>query len=487
MKWVFVVSLLILVGGSFRLASQYSQFANTQQTDVLTRDVSVNQSRLAEQLVTEPAQHGVFQQDEVPVPVPEPVPVPDVKSAASRRGHPVRHPAALHESMITPGNFEYLGGFRPPSSTDDEHTFSYGGWGIAWRPDGDPDGAKDGYPGSLYLVGHQQSQEVAEISIPKPVVSADDRMDDLPVSEILQPFHDVTSGLMARMNVEQTTPFNIGGLQVTQGVLHWTIHKYYNVDGVDYPSHGVSPLRAFEWSPAGPWHLGPMRTGSPEWHSYKHAGYIFEVPESEAKEWFGGRNLISGLQISTGLQASSQGPAMFSYQLPERGTPAETSLSAVPLVWYSQQQPLVGHHPADRWSGGAWLTLGDKQAVVIVGRKALGEFYYGEPRPQDCSPYKGYHGPPYEFQMLFYSPASLIHAAHGSLRAESVEPWLRWDSHFEGGGPGHYIFPSCGQDIGGMTYDRERNLLYIVQVNAGHTSDNEYELLPVIHVFRIAE
>lgn len=399
----------------------------------------------------------------------------------------IRHRAAMHESMITPGNFEYLGAIRPPNAGRDEESFGYGGWAVAWRPDGDPEGPEDGYPGSLYLLGHQQHQLVAEISIPRPVISRRKQIDDLPVADVLQKFHDITGGLRDRMNTAQTTPFNIGGLSVTDGVLHWTIHKYYNVDNIDYPSHGTSSLTWFERAAQGPWHLGPMGTGAPEWHSYKHAGYIFQVPQQEADQWFGGCNLISGLQISTGLQASSQGPAMFAYRLPAPGTPSETSLPAIPLVWYSEQHPLAGHHPADRWTGGAWLTLGNRQAVVIAGRKALGEFYYGEPRPQDCSPYKGYHGPPYEFQLLLYSPASLIHSAHRKLRPETVEPWMRWTQQSEGGGPGQYLFPTCGQDIGGLAYDREHNLLYVVQVNAGTSAGHEFEPLPVIHVFRITD
>ena len=162
-------------------------------------------------------------------------------------------------------------------------------------------------------------------------------------------------------------------------------------------------------------------------------------------------------------------------------------LSAIPLVWYSEQQPVARHHPSDRWTGGAWLTLGNKQAVVVVGRKALGEFYYGEARPQDCNQDKGYHGPPYEVEMLFYSPASLIHAAKGALPAQGLSPWMRWDCLSEGGGLNQYMFDTCGKHVGGLAYDRHRNLLYLVQVDAGTTSDNEYEPLPVIHVFRITD
>lgn len=397
----------------------------------------------------------------------------------------IRHQARFHDQMITPGNFEYLGAFRPPHAESAQQSFAYGGSALAFRADGDPTGDADGYPGSLYIVGHSEHQRVAEIAIPQPTLPKLPTLDDLPVAHVLQSFHDITGGILEQMNSESATPFRIGGLQVVDQRLHWTMHKYYNVDGRDFPSHGAASLDLMTGLAEGPWHLGPMNSGRPEWHSYKHAGYIFEIPEQESDTWFDGANLISGLQISTGLQFSSQGPAMYAYRLPEKGTPASASVNAIPLVWYSEQVPLAQHHPADRWTGGAWLTLGPKQAVVIVGRKALGEVYYGEARPHDCTGDKGYHGTPYEVQLMFYSPASLIHVAHGRLKAHALQPWLRWSGEFDGGGISQYLYPTCGQDVGGFAYDREHNLLYLVQLSAGLTSDNEYEPLPVIHVFRI--
>ncbi|MCA9060610.1 MAG: hypothetical protein KDA96_14605 [Planctomycetaceae bacterium] len=403
--------------------------------------------------------------------------------AVSQQRRSIRQAGPVHAQMLMPANFEYLGAFRPPHTDAAGHRFSYGGCGLAYRPGNEADVDT----GSLYLVGHQLEQRVAEISIPTPVISSRKSMDDLPVARVLQDLGDITAGLLTALTDDPSQPFELGGLQVVDDRLHWTMYRYYNVDGLDFYSHATSSLNIADPQVEGPWHLGPQDSGRPEWHAHKYAGYIFDVPEREAEQWLGGRRLISGLQVSTGLATSSNGPAMISYRLPDRGSPSGIINDALPLMWHDLSRPAAGFHPADRWTGAAWLTLGDKQSVIVVGRKALGEVYYGDARPTDCLPDKGYHGDRYEAQVQFYSPASLIHAAHGKLEAFQVEPWYVWDNQNPGGGIGQYLFPTCHQLIGGITVDHKRNQIYISQVLAGATTDQEFEYLPVIHVFRISE
>ncbi|MCA9084965.1 MAG: hypothetical protein KDA81_12965 [Planctomycetaceae bacterium] len=398
----------------------------------------------------------------------------------------VRHDAPLHPQMITPGNFQYLGAFRPPADPgeDVENSFYFGGWAVTYRPDGDPN-SQDEFPGSLFVLGHEHRQLVAEISIPAPVVSRDITV--LPVAQMLQPFGDITAGFRETMTNGSSEIFKVGGMEVVDERLHWTVFKYYNVTGVDYPSHGASSLETNALSFDGPWHLGPIRTGDPQWHSYKNAGYITKIPQPEADAWFQGRDLLSGLQISTGLQYSSQGPALYAYRIPQEAGAAPGDLNALPLLWYTMERPLARHHPSDRWTGAAWLKLGDRQTVVIIGRKSLGELYYGEGRPWDCNPYKGYHGTPYEVEILFYSPSDLVAVASGQKPATDVQPWYRWNGESPGGGPTEYMFSNCEKEIGGMTYDADRQLLYIVQIDAGSECGSDWGALPVIHVFRIVE
>ncbi|MEZ6132851.1 MAG: hypothetical protein R3C59_29635 [Planctomycetaceae bacterium] len=413
-------------------------------------------------------------------------PIPDAFATRSST-EPIRHKAPLHDRMLTPGNFLYLGGFRPPHKDRNGEMYSLGGWGMTFRADGDPSGPDDGLPGSLYIVGSHSRQLVAEIAIPKPLISLRHVIDELPQAEELQALGDITGGIRERLTNGSSEPFQIGGMQYHDRRLFWTLYKYYNVETIDHMSHGASSPFTSRPFPEGMWHLGPAGTGISAWHSYKHAGYIFEIPDAAAKNWFGGRNLISGLQIVTGLNIASHGPAMYAYTAPKTGTPHGTALNAVPLVYNDIDIPAPDFHPSDRWTGGAWLTLGRKHAVIIVGRKALGPNYYGDARPFDCTPDKGFHGTPYQAQMLFYAPESLLKSARQEAEPTQVRPWLHWDAKTPGGDFAQYMFPTCGNNIGGVSYDRKHSLLYVCQVNAGTTVDREYEFLPVIHVFRIVE
>lgn len=440
------------------------------------------EGEVSQDLASEPTGEGMVALKPIS-PIEAASPAKPMKPVVLANINPIRQQTPLHQQMITPGNFEYLGAFRPPLVHDLKSKFSYGGWAIAYREGGDPNGPDDGFPGSLFFVGHRNDELVAEIDIPRPNISGRKSLDDLSVCKVLQPFADITGGIRAKMTNGSSEPFLIGGLQVLGDRLHWTIHKYYNVEGYDYYSHGSASLTLQRPDAQGPWHLGPFNTDAPQWHSYKNAGYVFDIPEPIATKYFGGNNLISGLQISTGLQQSSQGPSFYAYKAPYPAPPSGTDLNAVPMLWYPMSAQLAGHHYADKWTGAAWVTVGNKHSIVVVGRKAHGEVYYGMPRPNDCYEDKGYHGSSYEAQILFYTPNQLIQGSQQSV--PNTPPAIRWDSNTAGGGIDRFMFRECKKEIGGVAYDRTRNLLYIVEAAAGYAEENPWELLPIVHIMRL--
>ena len=85
---------------------------------------------------------------------------------------------------VAPSQLEYRGAFRLPD-VEGESTWEYSGYALTYYPAGDPRGPRDGYPGSLYAVGHDHQQMISEISIPRPVVSREKQLDSLPTATTL--------------------------------------------------------------------------------------------------------------------------------------------------------------------------------------------------------------------------------------------------------------------------------------------------------------
>lgn len=468
-----------------------NELSTLNRIEQLENELNAQTDRLDQTFASSPATSGdaasPFHIDPIEQSESE-IPLLDAKGAAADASpdsaEPIRQQTSLHSSMITPGNFVYLGGFRPEFGDGNRLRFGYGGRAIAYRPDGDADGPDDGFPGSLYLMGHKQQQMIAEIDIPKPFLSIEKNINQLPQARTLQPFADITKGIRKRLTNGSSEPFEIGGMQVIGNRLHWTVYKYYNVEQIDHLSHGLTSTTLSSQAYRGLWHLGPINGGK-RWHSYKNAGYIAEIPQPIADRYLDGMNLMSGLQISTGRQQSSQGPALYAYKVVDENLPNGGSLDAVPLLWYPMNAEMTGHHPADIWRGAAWLTLGDKQAVIIVGRKGLGPVHYGQPRANECYDYKGYHASRYEAQVLFYQPEQILAGARQSV--PNKDPWYRWNDQTPGGGIDRFMYQECGREIGGIAYDRARNLLYVSEADAAIATVNEYEPLPVIHVFRLVD
>jgi len=108
-------------------------------------------------------------------------------------------------TTVQPGDLQYLGAFRLPGGDVRPETFAYGGNAMTWNPAGDPTGPADGFPGSLFITGHDRmpygelpdGSQVAEISIPVPVVADD--LAELNQAQFLQAFHNVAAGFFTEL------------------------------------------------------------------------------------------------------------------------------------------------------------------------------------------------------------------------------------------------------------------------------------------------
>ena len=438
-------------------------------------------------------------QQQVSPPQPdETAPQPEAASEKPLDSTPVPLGPPPSEDVLLPEDFEYLGAFRLPEGSGGSN-WEYSGRGLTYYPDGDPSGQDDGFPGSLFGVGHDHQQFVSEISIPAPVISRNP--DDLPAAQTIQSFADITGGMfgeteLPRLGLEYLPPQG----QQTSGKLHFVHGQHFQ----DFePSHGWSELDLGNPQPAGPWNFGGYT-------NYVTSDYIFEIPEAWAASLPGEPRLVTG-RFREGVWGG-RGPTLFAYNPWEEGNPpapGATLQAITPLLLYGTQEPgltdiisdqstqMNGYLEPDHWWDGAWLTSGSKSAVIFVGTKALGHAWYGfanglvwdydcaEQTPPTCPdppewPYdnRGYWADDYQAQIIFYNPVDLVAVANGEAETWQPQPYARLNLNE------YFLDPEISladykQDLAGAAaFDRQRGLLYVTERLA-----DEYK--SVIHVWQI--
>jgi hypothetical protein len=410
-------------------------------------------------------------------------------------------PAEYKDHLIYPENLVYRGAIRLPGESGGSN-WEYSGYAMTYHPEGGPQGADDGYPGSLFAVGHDHHQQVSEISIPAPVISASRDPGELNVATTVQPFQDITNGMFRELEIPRAGLAYLPpqGDQTT-GKLHFCWGQHFQFEQA--PSHGWSELDISRPEPAGPWSVG-------SYTNYVTNDYLFEIPA----DW--SEVNTPGLRLATGRFRDGTwgglGPALFAIGPWNEGNPPspEAQLEMlVPLLLYGEPVPgspeisvqearrMDTYKPADEWSGGAWLTLGDKSAVIFVGTKATGVNWYGfangvryptsgdpnetipevPPWPYDD---RGWWSEGVSAQILFFDPEELAAVAHGDIATWEPQPYATMaidDVLFD---PGVDLERYKRYLLGAAAFDRERGFLYIVERNA----DEERSL---IHVYKLEE
>jgi len=144
---------------------------------------------------------------------------------------------------------------------------------------------------------------------------------------------------------------------------------------------------------------------------------------------------------------------------------------------------LDGYHHSDDWTGTAWLTSGDKSAVIFVGTKGRGDCWYGYYDGTRWPNASGTEGPGdrgfwserFEGVFLFYDPSDFAEVAEGSMGTWEPQPYatLVIDEHLF-----HIDYPQTQRRTGGVTYDRERNMIYMFEPFGDGAA-------PVVHVWHV--
>jgi hypothetical protein len=421
----------------------------------------------------------------------------------------------IPSTAILPADLTYLGAFRLPASAAYPDTgWGWGGTGAAYYSSGDPGGAGDGYPGSLYGIGHDHTKYVAETSIPVPVISASKDLSALNTASMLRDFTNIRSGISALDPLfADVSQLSRADLAILPALGSQTSPKLYSCWGVHFqsdaamaPSHCWCDLDLTNHQ--GAWWV----LAKDELTLYSTNDYLFEIPEAFANAYLSGRRLATGRYRDGGW--GGFGPSLFAIAPWAAGDPPSsgTVLPATTLIRYPSNHPdgylygrtekMNNYLHCDEWSGGAWLTAGSKSAVIFIGTKGTGttEAWYGfsngvrypinEPPEIPIPPYppapyddRGWWASSFEAQMIFYKPSDLAAVAQGTKQSYQVQPYatLSLDPYL------FNIAKTAGlpsqlqkQRLGACTYDSTNHLLYIFEYRGDAENDR-----PLVHVFRI--
>jgi len=400
-------------------------------------------------------------------------------------------PEMVAGQRIQPAQIVYLGAFRLPEASG-VSDWDYSGHGLTYYPDGDPQGAGDGYSGSLFGIGHDHQLAVSEISIPAPVMTKDPAQ--MNQAETLQPFVQLSEGLIDLESYDLPR----AGLSWLPGENGGSLNFCYADHLEDgHPTHGKAQITLSQPNQQGLWHLDSFS-------NFTTCDYIFEIPADWAETYAPGMQLATG-RFREGVWGG-QGPALYAYQPTPEG---DTIQKVVQLLMYGIQEEnslvidsdentrMDTYQLADHWTGGAWLTAGEESAVIFLGTKAMGRSWYGfangvewdyacaDNDPPDCPdvpewPYdnRGYWAEGYQAQLIFYDTDQLGAVARGELKPYHPQPYATLDLTPYLLNP-ELDFGNYKRDlVGSMAFDAVNGRLYILERLADESKS-------VVHVFEV--
>ena len=185
----------------------------------------------------------------------------------------------------------YKGAFRLPSEDTNEYQWDYGGYALAFNPNGDS-ASNDNYPGSLFSTGldarpnNADKKKISEFSIPVPVISTN--LNDLNRAATMQGFGDITGGFYdivldgQSLNTMRGLTYLEAQPGQNSGKLYWSFWSAYNVAQDNLASQGYSDLTIANPNAQGVWKLE-------DYHSKYVSGYLFDIPKDWADDHINGK------------------------------------------------------------------------------------------------------------------------------------------------------------------------------------------------------
>jgi len=450
------------------------------------------------------------------------------------------NPNHIHaeDKLLYKEDFKYIGSFRVPKTDMGGPTYqglAYGGQVITYNPGK----SKDDY-GSLFIVGHDKNQQVAEISIPEIIINND--INKLNTAAVIQELVDITNGnrnkITAKMTEDIVNGAKIGGLMKWGDKLIGSVYGYYDPGFNAVLSHFWTSIQLSS-SPLN--FSGMLDVGnkpSPVPQAGFISGYMTPIPDNW-QQALGGKALsgMSGLSI---LSRTSAGPAAFSFdpdELVKLKSPAKVE-AVNALLYYGgtiETQTIGTYNSSDTLYHMGTTPTGvifptGTRSIIFTGRHGLGDSCYGpgtnikeeQGNTADQAPphntcmgavmtdithaccydplnlSKGGHSYPNVMYAWAYDAADLERVKRGgpirenpsqnlvdSVSPESTENYKPWHikpyAHWEIELP--YAQNVANLLQGASAYDERTNRLYLVQTSADISP--AYRDFPIIHVFKI--
>jgi hypothetical protein len=382
------------------------------------------------------------------------------------------------EPLLQQGNMVYQGAFRLPGgkygAAQQNDSLAYGGTALAYNPTNN----------SLFMVGHDWEQLVAEISIPQIVNST--QLTSLNTARVLQGLYDITEGHRANIGAggaAMSGTIKIGGLMVSGGRLIGTSYAYFDGNGEAKLSHFTSGLNL---STRGDF-VGMFQVGSSAEGSLAGLvdGYMAQIPQQWQAD-FGGPALTGNAALSI-ISRTSYGPSAFVFDPAELGN--KIPLPATAVVYYPQTHATLGDWGSTNpYFNGATQITGlvfptGWRSVLFFGRHSTGTFCYGEGTgdsslaatsgycydPAGSS--KGTHAYPYVYQVWAYDALDLLSVKNGEKNPWDIKPYAVWQLNFP--------FGNANAIINGAAYDPDSQRIFISEAYGDNYG------MPLIHVYRL--
>ena len=358
---------------------------------------------------------------------------------------PSGHPSGL--PLLSSEQMSYLGSFSLPSQDSHDRPLSYGGHALSVNPAG----------GSLFFGGHDWYQELCEVGVPASIGTGS--------GTIVRGCTDVTEGKLAGAGNYHV---KLGGTLVHNGRLIISAYEYYDADGSQVNTHGVSGTDLGATADFQGWY--PLAAAATP---RSMAGYMTVIPE-EWRPLLGGPAL-TGLCCVSILSTTSAGPAATVFDPDDVGV--KNPIPGFTLLQY----PLGNATTGDGTESNPIFVQSDavvgmafpagSRSVLFFGRHGTGPYCYGT--GEDCDDpvdgSKGTHAYPYVHQVWAYDAVELVAVKQGAKQPWQVRPYATWTlSEMDAGG---------GATIRGAAYDPATRRVYVTE-GFGDT--------PVVHVYRLA-